>query len=92
MVQFFSDWVKNIVGKGENARNQHVLFCQNVFYGQLIRIVKTQDCVEADYPFVLEMDKEADNVMSMSQKIFAGIYFTFERLFLHKHSPKIKNS
>ena len=38
---FFFDGVENIVGKGENAGDQHTMFSK----GFLLRFVKNQECV-----------------------------------------------
>ena len=44
MISVF-DWVKNIVGTGENAGNQHFLLFLQCFQKLCIRVIKTQDCM-----------------------------------------------
>ena len=39
------DWLKNIVGKRENAGYQHFLLFPKCFQTVLVRVVKTRDCV-----------------------------------------------
>ena len=45
-LRFVTGWVENIVGKGENAGNQHfLLFTQSFQKFSFFRVIKSQGCV-----------------------------------------------
>ena len=44
MIIFVCEMVRNIVGKGENACNQHFLLSYNVFKSLFFMVVKRWDC------------------------------------------------